>query len=89
MASAETGQTSTPQEEEKFVPDILSEVDRREFDVTLAQAGFTPEMKRRILRNPVCAAAMFNAALIALGLTRPEDTERPQQPVDQVGPLAQ
>lgn len=88
MASSDTGQTPSSQDEEKFVPDILSEIDRREFDVTLAQAGFTPAMKRMILRNPVCATAMYNAAVIALGLTIPEDTNGSQELADKAESVA-
>lgn len=59
---------------EDFVPDLLSEVERREFEVLLTQAGFTSEMKRKILHSPSTAVTMYNAAVSALGLsTEKED----------------
>lgn len=51
-----------------FVPDLLSEVERREFEVLLTQAGFTSEMKRKILHAPSTAVIMYSAAVSALGL---------------------
>lgn len=53
---------------EDFVPDLLSEIERREFDVVLTHAGFTPEMKRKILHSPHTAIAMYHAAVSALSL---------------------